>query len=244
MSLGLLIADIHGVSEALEAVFATCPPDDFDFILNAGDALAYGPDPVRVLDLLDQYGVTSIRGNVDERTLAMFEQPPDPPLRNSDKHWIYQFTAQKLDKTRMAIVREWPRELHLLLDGQRIHLVHGSPDDFREELNDETPDSRWVELSEISQSDIVVCGHSHCEIARQVENTLFINPGTVGRPFNGDHHASCAILEIEDEDYQVEFLHVAYDWEVVLAKMQALNFPVEILEEYRLGGSMMRKSHD
>ena len=74
MSPGLLIANIRGNLEALEAVFATCPPNEFDFILNAGDSLACGPNPAAVVDLLELYGVTSIRGVMDELALKRSEE--------------------------------------------------------------------------------------------------------------------------------------------------------------------------
>ncbi len=72
MSPGLLIADIQGNLKALEAVFETCPPAEFDFILNAGDSLTSGPDPPEVVNLVETPGVTSIRRKVDERALAFF----------------------------------------------------------------------------------------------------------------------------------------------------------------------------
>lgn len=225
MSLGLIISDIHGVLESLEAVFETCPPDDFDFILNCGDTLVFGPDPAAVVGLVEFWGATSVRGNVDEWALEFFlGRPPDRP-REPVKRWIYEFAAGQLTADLAQIVAAWPREQIIQIEDQLIHMVHGSPADFMEGLTDATPESRLQELALLSTANIVVCGHSHDPFARQVGKTLFLNPGCVGRSFDGDHRASCAVLEINEDDFSVDLLRVEYDWKATLEKMVKLDFP-------------------
>lgn len=229
MSLGLLISDIHGVVEALEAVFETCPPEDFDFILNGGDTLVFGPDPAAVVDLVEFVGATSIRGNVDEWALEFFhDRAPDRP-REPAKRWIYEFAASQLTAELAQIVGSWPREQKIQIEDQVIQMVHGSPAEFMEGLTALTPESRLQELAVMSGANIVVCGHSHDPFARQIDKTLFINPGCIGRSFDGDHRASCAVFEIDDNEYSVELLRVEYDWKATLKTMKKLHFPAPIL---------------
>ncbi|MCF7796609.1 MAG: metallophosphatase family protein [Lentisphaeria bacterium] len=235
MTLGLLISDIHGVLEALEAVFETCPPEDFDFILNCGDTLVFGPDPVAVTELVDSHGVTSIRGNVDEWALAFFEGTPPERPKMAAKRWVYEFAAGEITPAIAQVVRSWPREMKLQLDNQTIHMVHGSPADFMEGLVRSTPDERLRELAAMSRSDLVICGHSHDPFARQVDNTLFINPGCVGRAFDGDVRASCAVLEMDEDNYSVDLLRVEYNWQATLEKMVTLNFPMPIRKALETG---------
>ncbi|HCW77162.1 MAG TPA: hypothetical protein DHU63_11585 [Candidatus Marinimicrobia bacterium] len=228
MSLGLIISDVHAVAEALDAVFETCPPEEFDFILNCGDTLVFGPNPSEVVDLIEFVGATSIRGNVDEWALEFFhDRAPERP-REPMKRWIYEFAAVQLTAEIAQIVETWPREQKIQIEDQLIHMVHGSPADFMEGLTTLTPEERLQELAKISGANIVICGHSHDPFARQIDKTLFINPGCVGRAFDGDRRASCAVLEIEDDNYSVDLLRIEYDWRATLKKMVKFSFPAPI----------------
>jgi diadenosine tetraphosphatase ApaH/serine/threonine PP2A family protein phosphatase len=60
-------------------------------------------------------------------------------------------------------------------------------------------------------TDIIVCGHSHQPFARSVANALFINPGSVGRPDDGDPRACYAILEEAQAGLQVQHYRLEYD---------------------------------
>ncbi len=59
--------------------------------------------------------------------------------------------------------------------------------------------------------DAVIFGHSHQAFARQVETSLFINTGCVGRPEDGDPRACYAILWIGPGSIQAEHYRVEYD---------------------------------
>jgi len=122
------------------------------------------------------------------------------------------------------------------LDDQTLHLVHGSPGDFREALSSRTSDARLAELACLSNSDLVVCGHSGDAFARQIQQTLFINPGMAGQPFNGDHQAGCAVVEIDEDDFSVDLLQINYGWRAVLKKMQVRGFPNAINKAFEIGG--------
>jgi len=54
------------------------------------------------------------------------------------------------------------------------------------------PFERLVELSKLTDAKLIVTGHSHKPYSRQIRNTWFINPGSVGRSDDGDPRASYA----------------------------------------------------
>ncbi len=122
-------------------------------------------------------------------------------------------------------------------------MVHGSPGDFRESLTAATPYARLIELAAISQSDIVICGHSHPECFRsRTDQTRFINPGCIERSFNGDRRPGCVVLEINDDDYAVNLLRVEYDWKVTLEKMINLEFPLPLQSALKRAETKNRSS--
>ncbi|MHA1505670.1 MAG: metallophosphoesterase family protein [Candidatus Asgardarchaeia archaeon] len=60
----VIVSDIHGNLEALNAVLRDCK--DYDEFLFLGDAVDYGPNPSEVIDLLKSLGVRSVVGNHDK----------------------------------------------------------------------------------------------------------------------------------------------------------------------------------
>lgn len=54
-----------------------------------------------------------------------------------------------------------------------------------------------------SDVDIVVFGHTHVAMQFEESNIMFINPGSVSHPYGG-HAKSFAILEMQEQKYQVE----------------------------------------
>ncbi len=70
---------------------------------------------------------------------------------------------------------------------------------------------RFQELAQKSGMDIIVFGHSHEQFTKKVDGTLFINPGSVGRP--GDANPQAAYATITANPFSVELLRVNYDVE-------------------------------
>jgi S-adenosylmethionine hydrolase len=94
-----------------------------------------------------------------------------------------------------------------------------------EYLGPDTPDSRFQELAEDIDADVVLSGHSHQAFAHQVDGTLFINPGSVGRPDDGDPRAAYAILEIHGDDLSVRLFRVPYNLMVSVRALQKSGLP-------------------
>ena len=75
-------------------------------------------------------------------------------------------------------------------------LTHGSPESDKEHLTPETPKSRLRRLARKAKADLIVCGHSHVPFARRVGAHWFVNPGSVGRPDDGNPQASYAVADL------------------------------------------------
>jgi predicted phosphodiesterase len=84
----------------------------------------------------------------------------------------------------------------------------------------------------------VVTGHSHTPYHKTLSNVHFINPGSVGRMFDGDPRASCAILELTADILTVQHLRISYDIAEVVAKIRKNNLPEIYAEMFRIGRKM------
>jgi exopolyphosphatase/guanosine-5'-triphosphate,3'-diphosphate pyrophosphatase len=70
----------------------------------------------------------------------------------------------------------------------------------------------------------MLVAHSHDVFARKAETSLFINPGSVGRPFDQDPRGSYAILSFDASALSSEFCRVEYDISPCLRVMQKEGF--------------------
>lgn len=210
-----LLSDIHANLPALEAVLCHARDQGVDAIWNAGDTVGYGGFPNQVLERLRHENAASILGNYDGKVLRF-------PTRErrwrkkklSQKFLAFQWAHHVLTEENLAFLGTLPDQLVLAAPGSQVLITHGSPAAPNEHLSPETPYERLRELASLAATDLVVCGHSHRPFAGQANDVLFINPGSVGRPDDGDPRASYAVADFEPsaaEGVRVRHHRVSYD---------------------------------
>ena len=229
----LLISDIHGNYPALEAVSKAVAPLDCAHVLNCGDSLVYAPFANETLDWLRAHRAFSIRGNTDDRVIKLlkgktFKKPSKP-----EKRIMYTSTAAILSPENRAFMLELKKKKLLRLGHTFIGLFHGSPVDHEEFLFADTPEKRFKELAKETSCEIVVTGHSHSPYSRYVGGVHFINPGSVGRMFDGRPEAAYAVLSIDKGNISVTHHRCPYDVEAVVSALREQNLPEIYAEMFR-----------
>lgn len=73
----LVVGDVHGCAQELGELLAQARPSR---VVLVGDAYTKGPDPVGVLQIIDEIGAVVVRGNHDQRVLDAWagRRPGDP----------------------------------------------------------------------------------------------------------------------------------------------------------------------
>jgi putative phosphoesterase len=231
----LLISDIHGNYPALDAVSRAVEPLACEHVLNCGDSLVYAPFPNETLDWLRHRQAFSIRGNTDDRVIKLlkgkeFKKPSKP-----EKRVMYTSTATALSPENSVFLLELKKKKLLRLGQTFIGLFHGSPTDHEEFLWTDTPEKRFKELAKETACEVVVTGHSHSPYHRYAGGVHFINPGSVGRMFDGRPDASYAILELEQGAVTVSHHRCAYDVEAVVKALDHHQLPAIYKEMFRTG---------
>jgi putative phosphoesterase len=206
-----LIGDVHANLPALEAVLAHAHQQGVEAIWNVGDFLGYGAFPDEVVVRLRTEGALSIIGNYDLKVLKFPKQKEKwGKSKHPQKYLAFQWAYEHLSKDNRKYLRSLPEEIQMESGGKNILLTHGSPASNEEALTPDTPDERLRELAELN-TDVIICGHSHQAFARQVDGAWFINPGSVGRPDDGDPRTAYAILQLGPDLLQVQHFRLAYD---------------------------------
>jgi predicted phosphodiesterase len=173
-----VLADVHGVLPALEAVLAEDDVRAADAIVLAGD-IASGPQPVETLDLLVGLGerVVWVRGNADRELVEMARKAFEGEAPDAVSPWA----AQQLRADQVELLAVLPTTVTI---GDALY-CHATPRDDEEMVLVDSPISRWAEVFGGLPEEIrtVVCGHTHMPFARQVDRRLVVNAGSVGMPY-------------------------------------------------------------
>lgn len=229
----LLISDIHGNYPALEAVSQEVEPLHCEHILNCGDSLVYAPFPNETLEWLRTRKAFSIRGNTDDKVIKLLKGKSFKKPSKADKRIMYTSTAESLSPRNVEYLLEMKKKKLMRLGQSFIGLFHGSPADHEEFLFADTPEKRFKELAKESPCEVVVTGHSHTPYHRHIGGVHFINPGSVGRMFDGRVEASYAILELNQGKITVSLHRCAYDVEAVVRALDEQGLPAVYAEMFR-----------
>jgi putative phosphoesterase len=190
--------DVHGNLPALEAVLGEVEREGVDAIVCGGDICA-GPMPRECLDALA--GAVFVRGNAD-RELA-------------------GWAAERLDEEQRAFLAGLPLSASLEIDGLGPTLFcHATPRSDEEIVTRLTPDDDFAAVLSGVEERVVVAGHVHVTLDRVVGDRRFVNPGSVGMPYEGRRGAFWAVLGPD-----VELRRTDYDVEDAVRQIRATGYP-------------------
>jgi putative phosphoesterase len=231
-----LLSDVHANWQALEAVLKDIKKEKADEIWCLGDLLGYGPDPQKVTEAIKARAKYCIMGNCD---LEILEFPgkkkiwkaQKDPSKYASAAWTYRNFPARL----RPFIRNLPSTRAIKKEGKKFLLVHGSPDKIDESLRRDTPRERFAQLAKKVDAQVVLCGHTHIFFDKTIDNVRFINPGSVGRPFDGDKRASYALLRLKNGKLSVKNRRIRFDVGKVVRKMGREKFPREILRAVSRG---------
>jgi putative phosphoesterase len=235
-----LLSDIHANLPALVAVLDDVQGQEISEIWNLGDLIGYNPFPDDVVRMLQSLpNVTSIVGNYDLKVLAFGKnQSKWKGIKSPAKFFSFQWTAKHISRSTRAFIKKLPQQLRREVEGSNFLLTHGSPAANDESLLPETPEERFQALAKIAQADVVLFGHSHRFFTRKSDGVIFINPGSVGRSFDGDYRASYAVLDISPGKVDVTNRRVEYNLKRNIEQMTKERFPEELIRSISLGRSL------
>ena len=192
--------DVHGNLPALEAVLAEAEVAD---VIVAGGDFVGGDHPAETIELLRSLGdrVKFIRGNAERELVE-----PSPPRPGGPPPGAIEETRSKLTEEQVAFVFGVPEHEVLQIEGLgRVLFCHATPRSDEEIVTPLTSQSRLRELLNGVEADVVVAGHTHIQNVRAVATVHFVNPGSVGMPYEEQPGAYWSLLgpdvELRRTDY-------------------------------------------
>lgn len=170
-----LVSDLHGNLVALRGVLADAERRGAERVVCLGDVVDLGPSPAETVALLRERGIPCVQGNHD----PLDEDLEVPPLAA-----VQAWTREVLQDDALAWLADLPQRIELeLRGGLRMLAVHGSPRSDDESILATTPDAQLAEMLAGTDQDVVVCGHTHVQLHRRLDERVVVNAGSVGMPF-------------------------------------------------------------
>jgi predicted phosphodiesterase len=202
---------VHGNLPALEAVLREVPDDAV--IVFGGDIVS-GPMPRPTYELVRSLEPRArfVRGNADHEQGGGVEGD----LWERRRDWVFR---EQLDEEARAFLAGLPATVTLDVDGLGPTLFcHGSPRSEGEMINAVTSEERLREIVDGVRERTVVCGHTHHQFDRTVDEIRVVNAGSVGMPYEAEVGAYWAMLgpdvELRRTVYEPEdFSSVGYPTE-------------------------------
>jgi putative phosphoesterase len=198
-----VLSDIHANVHALEEVLKDAEKRGARVFLNAGDSIGFGACPNETVELLCEKNVLSIVGNYDLEVLDVKNNA------KGKKRIAFEYARKKLSKTSQSYLQLLPQELRFEAAGKKLLVTHGSPNSIDEHIYHDTPLKHLEELADSANADVIMIGHSHEQFQRKANGALFVNPGSVGRPGDGNPQAGYAIISFNP--FKVDLVRIDYD---------------------------------
>jgi putative phosphoesterase len=234
-----LVSDIHGNLPAIEAVLQHAGEMKVKTVWCLGDFTGFGANPDQVVLLLKKLKATSIIGNYDQSVLKIPKKSDEWKAKDRYEKWFsFDWSYHQLSKKSLEYLKDLPESRKETVKDWKVLFTHGSPVKIDEPLTDETPQEHLKELAHRAHANIILCGHSHQPFMRFAGGSIFINPGSVGRMFDGDPRASYAVLSIKKHKVEVDFYRIDYDIEKAAAAQMAAGLPDVYAEITRRGISL------
>jgi len=232
----LLLGDIHANYSALKAIQNHVRGIRFDGIINTGDFTVYGTNPNETVDWFRKTkNSVSVLGNTDKRILRILKGKELKKPKKEEKRVMYFWTAQILTDENINYLKSLPKNSEMLEEDVRVGIFHGTFLKPNESLMPAADKSHFKQLAHASPYRIHIMGHSHIPFYEFVDGVHFINPGSVGRMFDGDPRASFATLDISADEISVAHFRVSYPVEEVIKDLKKHNLPDIYGDMFRIG---------
>lgn len=249
-----IFSDIHANSIAFDAVLADIAAQGgVDAYWALGDFVAFGSDPVGVLDRLAQLDpLTAIVGNTDVYVRSGMRPRPFPHEVLADPSLLPAFeeVALSIGWTQgaiatnhgMAFLDALPLDARMRLpDGTRVLCVHAEPGQANGRgLRPNIDRADLTATFDVDDADLIVVGHTHWPTNLRLGTTHAVNVGSVGLPIVSGLPATYVLLHADEAGYKVRHRLVAYDTQAALAQLAAVRFPAPEYPASFLRGERVR----
>jgi predicted phosphodiesterase len=188
----------------------------------AGDLCEIGPNPKRVLDLIQQRGLKAVQGNTDDDCARLGY--------HGEGEAAIDYVQQQIGTAGIDFLRGLPFEIRISPPGGKpldddLLVVHANPHNLLVALEPAFGDDQLRKIYEPVRAGAIAFGHVHICYVRRIDNHLLVDVSAVGNPKDGDLRCKYGVLTWDER---------ARSWS---AEIRKLPYPLdETKDEMRESG--------
>ncbi len=233
----LVLTDIHGNLDALDACLDDARARGFDGSLVLGDIVGYGADPDAVIARVQELKPAAIvRGNHDKVACGLESAEGFNAVARAAVGWTREHLSAA-DRTWLEALPQGPAIVDDLLE-----ICHGAPFDEDAYIFDELDAHRALKAA---TRPLCLFGHTHYPILFTLigdaitatgpdagnethlplapDARYLINPGAVGQPRDGDRRAAYGLVDTDART--IDLIRVDYDVKAAQDKILSAGLP-------------------
>ena len=191
------------------------PPSN---IICTGDIAGYCAQPSECLDLIEEWGIHAIRGNVEQNIIDEVDDcgcnfAEGGRCDTFSRQW-FPFVKKNMTKRNIQYLEKLPNFISFSYTNKKVRVVHGSEEHISEFVFKSTPWEIKKRNINLSHSDIILAGHAGIPFADQKDGLCWLNAGVIGMPANdGTTDVWYLLLDEDDGELIFEFHRLQYDFE-------------------------------
>ncbi len=238
----LLFGGVYSNLQALSSLKKWAEENNFlpQNIFCTGDILGYCAQPVECIDLIKEWGIHAIAGNVELNVRnnevdcgCDFESGGRCDLFS--KNW-YNYIQSKIDLPSTIWLNTLPHHIQFIYGKDKVTIVHGSWFHTSEFIFNSTEWSVKKNNFDGSKSTIIIAGHCGLPFKNQHQQLTWLNSGVIGMPANdGNNSVWFATADIKEGKFEAEFHQLQYDYKTAKKLMIENKLPISYAETLETG---------
>ena len=187
-----------------------------DHIICTGDIVAYCAEAEQTSQLIAASGIHVIMGNCEE-SLAFQKQDcgcgfsTDMACSALSEKW-YRYANEQVSDASRQWMTSLPRSIQFHMQDKSFRIIHGSVSRINRFIFPSTDKAIKLEELELSQTDIVIGGHSGLPFGQIMDEHAWLNAGVIGLPANdGSSSTWFMLLTPEDSMIHASWHRLEYD---------------------------------
>lgn len=214
----LVFGGSYGNFQALEAMKKIA--DELEIsstnVICTGDIMGYCAQPNECIELIRDWGIRSIAGNVE---LQVRNDEEDCGCNFEDgsrcdvfaRSW-YPFIQNNIKPENKKWLHTLPEFIRFKYAGKNGMVIHGGIDDTSQFIFESTEWSIKKEIFENSNSELLVTGHCGLPFHTRNEGLYWLNPGVIGMPAN-DGTTRVWYMVLDDSTGVPTFEHHSFEYD-------------------------------
>jgi putative phosphoesterase len=195
-----ILSDIHANLYALREVISFLRQQNIRKLFVLGDIIGYYYQPKEVLELLEQFDTTYVRGNHEEMLAeAILDSNKRMFIISKYGHGI-ELAIETLSLKNISFLTNLPTNVTVKINKLKMLLCHGSPWNTNFYLYPDAP-QELIDKFGVYQVDFIFYGHTHYPVVFSAKGTKIINPGSVGQSRIMGGIANFGILDTLSKEY-------------------------------------------